>query len=93
MTRSWDRVAVAARMQAEIVADARGDYPALAGCRSYSALHDVTDANGYGGYFDDDSPDLSADCMALAQRNAAADFIDAWLRTGGLLRALLEVPA
>jgi hypothetical protein len=92
MTRAWDRVAVAARMQAEIIADARGDYPALAGCRSYSALHDVVDANGYGGFFDEDSPDL-ADDWALDERNAAAGFIDAWLRDGGLLRALLEVPA
>lgn len=79
--RAWDRIAVAARMQAEIKWDV------LAGLvprsvRSYSQLHDFVDANGYGGYFDEDSPDLTESDWALAERNAAADAVDAWLKGG-----------
>ena len=81
--REWDRFAVEARMRREIEEDVAIRVVPRS-VRSYSQLHDFVDANGYGGYFNDDAPDLTADDWALAERNAAADTVDAWLRNGGL---------
>lgn len=82
MARDWSIEAIAERMKDEIGADVRaGIVPA--GVRSFSALHDHVDANGYGGFFDEDA----ADAGSLARRHelasAAAERIEPWLAAGG----------
>ena len=62
----------------EVLADvATGIVPAT--CASFSELHDYVDANGYGGAFEDDSPEPDWDGW-----NTVQSAIDAWIKAGGI---------
>jgi hypothetical protein len=64
----------------EVLADvAAGTVPATAA--SFSELHDYVDANGYGGAFDDDAPEVWDEV-----RNELQDALDARIRSGDMAR-------
>jgi hypothetical protein len=84
---SWTVNTLAERMRTEILADVDrvgGRVPATV--RSFSQLHDLVDANKYGGLTDADCPfDAGSDADASIV-NAATALVDGWLARGGLFR-------
>ncbi len=85
------------RMKQEIMQDASGPWPRLVGCTTFSQLHDIVDANEYGGFCESDFPGGPADIedsgLAHADQfleaqmrfiNAAQDAVHQWLVGGGL---------
>ena len=85
-------------MKQEIMQDASGPWPRLVGCTTFSQLHDIVDANEYGGFCESDFPGGPADIedsgLAHADQfleaqmrfiNAAQDAVHQWLLGGGLI--------
>jgi hypothetical protein len=69
------------RAKREVLADvADGTVPATV--QSFSELHDYVDANGYGGAFEDDAPEVNDEIW-----NALQDAVDAWIRSGEMALA------
>lgn len=81
-----------AQTEREIVTDVRaGTVPLTVG--SFSELHDYVDANEYGGLCDEGSwwgeQDMSPGSEALAAAGEMQSSVDAWLKAGGLVEALV----
>ena len=59
------------------------------GVPDFSALHDYRDANGYGGFFEDDTVFYRGIGEGFFEEaNAVQDAVDAWIRAGGLREAV-----
>jgi hypothetical protein len=55
----------------------------------FSALHDYRDANGYGGFFEDDTVFYRGIGEGFyREAGAVQDAVDAWIRAGGLRDAI-----
>lgn len=74
------------RMKREVIAEATGGRPAVAGCTTFGELHDHFDANELGGFCEDGFPLMTDDDDCLKFCNAAQDAVGAWLKAGGLSR-------
>ena len=60
-----------------------------AGVPDFSALHDYRDANGYGGFFDDDTVFYRGIGEGFFEDvNAVQGAVDAWIKSGGLREAV-----
>lgn len=76
-----------ARAKTEILADvASGKVPATV--ETFAELHDHVDANGYGGFFEEDSPfGVTDDDL---DPNLIQNALDEWIRGGGLKARTVE---
>ena len=89
---------LAERMKSDIIDDVNaGIVPASVD--SFSALHDYTDANMYGGTEEllemleaDSASDEEAMDKLCAIMNPAMDIINAWIKSGGIAEALRTPP-